>query len=109
MARPKVDIDPDQVVRMAAMGCKASEIAAVFDVSHKTISKRFSKEMAKGQEMGRSKLRRLMWQSAEKGNVVMLIWLSKNLLGYADKQEISTPEDAPKLVLAYAVEKKPKA
>lgn len=54
-------------------------------------------------EPRRIKLRQLMWQSAEKGNVVMQIWLSKNILGYSDKQEISTPEDAPKLVLAYAL------
>jgi len=96
MGRPKKPIDRDQVMKLAAMGCRQTEIAAFFDVSDKTISSRFSKELRKGVEMGKTKLRRLMWQSCEKGNVTMQIWLSKNILGYTDKlEQVADPEAKP--------------
>lgn len=38
-------------------------------------------------EYKKTKLRELLWKSAEKGNVAAQIWLSKQLLGYSDKVE----------------------
>jgi hypothetical protein len=38
----------------------------------------------RGREVGRTRLRRLQWQGAEKGNATMLIWLGKQLLGQRD-------------------------
>lgn len=88
MARPRLNIDPIEVEKLAAMGCSNREIAAFFDCDEAVIRKRFSAECDKGREKGKSKLRRLMWQSAERGSHVMQIWLSKQILGYAEKQEI---------------------
>lgn len=87
MGRPKLDIDPIEVEKLAAMGCSNREIAAFFDCDESVIRNRFPAVVAKGQEKGKSKLRRLMWQSAEKGSYVMQIWLSKQLLGMTDKME----------------------
>lgn len=87
MARPKIEINPIEVEKLAAMQCTNSEIAAFFDCSQDTIERRFAAELAKGREKGKAKLRRLQWQSAEKGNVVMQIWLGKQILGQSDKTE----------------------
>ena len=103
MARPRIKVDTEAVVKLASIGCTTSEIASIVNCSKDTLERRYAAELNKGRENGKTRLRRLMWQSAEKGNVVIQIWLSKNLLGYSDKQEISTPDDAPKLVLAYSL------
>ena len=45
------------------------------------------------EEYRRAKLRQLMWKTAEKGNCVMQIWLSKQILGYSDKVEQTIDAD----------------
>ena len=106
MARPKIDIDPEQVLKLASIGCTASEISNFFGVSHKTISKRFSNEMIKGKDTGKISLRRLMFESARKGNVAIQIFLSKNLLGYSDKLEQSHSGEVKTINLNYSIPKK---
>lgn len=85
MARPRKVIDKTEVEKLAAMGCTNIEIGAFFDCSADTIERRFAGVLRKGKEKGRTKLRRLQWQSAEKGNVAMLIWLGKQMLGQTDQ------------------------
>ncbi len=88
MARPQLEIDEKDVLKLASMGCTMIEIAAFCDCSVDTIERRFADIVAKGKENGKTSLRRLQWQAAQKGNVVMLIWLGKQYLGQKDKQEI---------------------
>ena len=93
MARPKkYDIDPEQVEKLASFGCSNTEIASFFGCSKDLISKSYSTNVSKGQDKGKIRLRQLLWKSAERGNVTMQIWLSKQYLGMADKQEITTTE-----------------
>lgn len=66
------------------MQCSNREIASFFDVHETTVIKRFSKELAKGRQHGKSKLRKGLWQLAEAGNLGALIWLSKQHLGMSD-------------------------
>lgn len=40
-------------------------------------------------ELYKVALRRMQWQSASSGNVVMQIWLGKNMLGQSNNHEIS--------------------
>jgi hypothetical protein len=90
LARPKLNIDPKQVENLAQIGCKDTEIAAFLDCSPDTITRRFAYELHKGRETMKLSLKRMMFQAANSGNVVMMIWLSKNLLGYSDKTDITT-------------------
>lgn len=90
MARPRLEIDADEVEKLASIGCSNDEIAAFFDCSKDTIERRFAAEVAKGRENGRTRLRRWQLQAAQKGNVVMLIWLGKQMLGQKDRHEVET-------------------
>ena len=90
MARPKkYNIDKDQVEKLAALGCTNSEIASFFGCEDSLISKSYSRNVTKGKERGKTRLRQMQWRSAEKGSVPMLIWLGKQVLGQSDKQEIT--------------------
>ena len=93
MARPKkYNINTEQVEKLASFGCSNTEIASFFGCSKDLISKSYSTNVSKGKDKGKIRLRQLLWKSAERGNVAMQIWLSKQYLGMADKQEIKTTE-----------------
>ena len=93
MARPKTyDIDPIQVEKLAGLGCTNVEIGAFFGCSKDLIGKSYSTNVTKGKEKGKIRLRQLQMKSAENGNVVMQIWLGKQMLGQSDKIETKTTE-----------------
>ena len=82
VGRPKIDIDPEQVTRLARLHCTMNEMASFFGCHIDTLRDNFSNEIDKGRSEGNISLRRKQWQMAvEKGNVVMLIWLGKQMLG----------------------------
>ena len=89
MARPKkYKIDKTQVEKLASYGCTNSEIASFFGCDESLISKSYSRNITKGKEKGKIRLRQMQWKSAERGNVSMLIWLGKQVLGQTDRQEV---------------------
>ena len=82
VGRPKLDIDPEQVTRLARLHCTMQEMADFFGCHRETLRENFSPQIDKGRSEGNISLRRKQWQMAvEKGNVVMLIWLGKQMLG----------------------------
>ena len=93
MGRPKkYNIDTDQVEKLAGLGCTNIEIASFFGCTDSLIRKNYSEYVLKGKENGKIRLRQWQMKSAQKGNVTMLIWLGKQMLGQSDKQEITTTE-----------------
>ena len=93
--RPKLNIDPDLVEKLAGIGCPNKEIAAIVGCSVDTLTDRFSDVINKGRENGKTRLRKKQIEVALAGNVSMLIFLGKNMLGQSDKQEISGPDGSP--------------
>ena len=88
--RPKkYNLDTKQVEQLAGFGCTDTEIASFFDISRTTLERNYEQYITKGRESGKIRLRQYQWASAKKGNVAMLIWLGKQLLGQSDKQEIN--------------------
>jgi hypothetical protein len=87
MAGKRKKVNEKQLFELARIGCTDKEIAAVMDISDRTVRDNFSAILIKGREQGKQRLRRLQWKSAEKGNVTMLIWLGKQLLDQKDKNE----------------------
>jgi hypothetical protein len=82
VGRPKLDIDGEQVTRLARLHCTMQEMADFFGCHRETLRENFSSQIDKGRAEGNISLRRKQWQMAvEKGNVVMLIWLGKQMLG----------------------------
>ena len=96
MARPKkYDIDPKQVEKLASYGCTNTEIGSYFGCDESLIRKSYSESITKGRDSGKIRLRQLQWRAAERGNIAILIWLGKQVLGQTDRKEIemSTPID----------------
>jgi hypothetical protein len=90
MARPKhefTDKDMEIMDDLAALYCKDYTIAQVLGVSVKTLTSRFSKRLIKKRAEGKAKLRRNQANIAE-NNSQMAIFLGKNVLHQADKQEM---------------------
>ncbi len=108
MGRPPLDIDAEQVRKLAAINCTMIEIASVVGCSVSTLEDRFSDVIKEGRATGRSSLRRHMWEAVQKGNITMMIWLSKNMLGYGERviNETSTENEQSKLVIDFGEEKK---
>jgi hypothetical protein len=85
--RPRLDIDPEEVIKLSKLHCSMQEMADFFDCHVDTLRDNYSKEITKGRTEGNIRLRRKQWQIAiEKGNVIMLIWLGKQLLGQANEK-----------------------
>ncbi len=87
MGRPKLVLDENQIVQLAAINCSLAEMAAVLDCDAKTLTSRFSSVIEKGRNTGKMSLKRKQWEVAMGGNVTMLIWLGKQNLGQTDKVE----------------------
>lgn len=88
--RPLKEITEDQVYRLALIHCTIPEIASTLDCGISTIKDRFSAVLHRGHEEGQMSLKRKMHEVAMAGDTKMLIWLSKQRLGYKDVQ----PEEA---------------
>jgi DNA-binding NarL/FixJ family response regulator len=84
VGRDKVVIPEEDVFKLAAMGCKETEIAEWFGISDSTLRFNFSDILAKGRLTLNQSLRRKQIDVALSGNATMLIFLGKNLLGQSD-------------------------
>ena len=95
--RPKLQVDSDIVEKLAGIGCPTSEIAAIVGCSVDTLDRNFAEVMSKGRENIKTRLRKKQIDTAMSGNVVMLIWLGKQMLGQTDKvsNELTGPNGGP--------------
>jgi AraC-like DNA-binding protein len=99
MSRPKANIDATQVLKLAEIGCKTTEIANVLGCSTDTLERRFAAELSKGRTNLRISLRRWQLQAAQKGNVALLIWLGKQYLDQTEKIEENIKQEITKSVV----------
>lgn len=84
--RPKIDIDPFNIEKLAEQGMKVTEMAALLNVSTDTIHRNFAAELIKGKAALKQTLRMSQIHAATiEGNPTMLIWLGKQYLGQNDK------------------------
>jgi hypothetical protein len=95
MARPKkYQIDTIQLQKLATLGCTNKEMADFFGCSADLLEKSYSEFLTKGRAEQKMRLRQLQWKACENGNVSMLIFLGKNMLGQQDRIE-ETELDEP--------------
>jgi hypothetical protein len=81
--RKKV-VTPEDVYKLAAIGCSDREIALWFDIKEDTLRYNFADTLLKGREDIKMALRQAQLKLALSGNAVMQIWLGKNMLGQSD-------------------------
>lgn len=84
--RPKhrTPVDPGLIFKLAAIHCSNKEIASIVGIHIDSLQRFYNDIIKAGKESGRGKLRRKMWEQAMAGNTTMLIWLSKQHLGFTD-------------------------
>ena len=92
--RPRKPVDKELIYKLAAIHCTNKEIASVVGIHIDSLQRHYSDILIAGRESGKGKLRRRMWEEAMKGNVTMLIWLSKNYLGMTDSVVVSDEKRA---------------
>jgi hypothetical protein len=80
----RTDIDEAMLVKLARIHCTMKEIAACLDCSVDLLERNYAELIKKSQSEGKASLRRMQYLCAEKGNVGMMIWLGKQLLGQVD-------------------------
>ena len=88
MARPKLELNEQQIETLASIGCTVAEIAHVLECSKDTLERRYSENIDKGRSALNMSLRRKQLDVAMNGSVPMLIWLGKQLLGQTDRQSV---------------------
>ena len=108
MGRPEsIKLDWDLIDEFLKLQAEHREIAAYFCCHVDLLNKRckiehnctFSDYAKEKREAGKLSLRQQMMKSSESGNVAMQIWLSKNYMGMADKQEIKNEITGAKIQL----------
>ena len=85
VGRDKKVIPPEEVQKLAQIGCKDKEIADWFGIDSNTLRYNFSVELLKGRESLKHSLRRAQISVALNGNPTLLIWLGKQMLGQSDQ------------------------
>lgn len=81
------------VENLGKIQCTTKEASAVLKVTEKTFIEFLQREKKAadafefGKDNGKASLRRMQLKAAEAGNVTMLIWLGKQLLGQKDRFE----------------------
>lgn len=98
MARPRKNIDPEQVKKLAQIGCAVGEIASIVGCSPDTIQRRFAAVIKTGHEHRNASLRRTQYDVAvNQKNPTMLIWLGKQFLGQKDQTQnaLTGPNGGP--------------
>jgi hypothetical protein len=87
--RKPVEIDLEQLEKLASLQCTDSELAAFFRCTTRTIEKRrrepaFKESLERGRAIGQISVRRAQMKLLEAGNATMGVWLGKQLLGQRD-------------------------
>ena len=96
VGRDKKVVPPEEVYKLAQIGCKDKEIADWFGIKDNTLRFNFSVELLKGREHMKQSLRRTMWNNAvNNNNTVMQIFLAKNFLGMSDNGFVNSDEPLP--------------
>ena len=87
-------VDPNEVYKLARLGCSIEEMSDWFDVARETLKYNFRDLIAKAQSETKQSLRRAQLKSALGGNTAMLIWLGKAVLKQSES-DIQTAENGP--------------
>ena len=95
MARPKFQIDIEQVKKLAERQWSDEQIAGFIGCDRRTLERRFSQELAAARQSGRAKLIDVLWQRGVKDKSDrILTHLADRFLGAIPKKIEITREQA---------------
>jgi hypothetical protein len=95
IGRDKKIVPPDEVQKLAALGCTNRDIANFFGIAEDNIVRHFADFITKGREELKISLRRAMLNNACKNNnAAVQIFLAKNILGMSDTP-VNTEDQQP--------------
>lgn len=107
-----VEIDYKTLDSLCAIHCTGEEIAAILEIDYDTLNRRLSTEGHGGfaeyfkrkSAKGKASLRKRQFSSAIDGNVPMMIWMGKQLLGQSDGNDRgNSDEEAKPLKVVFEV------
>ena len=81
-------IDPKEVEKLAKLWCTIEEMSDFFGVARETFAYNFKDIIVKARSETKQRLRQAQLKVALEGNVTMLIWLGKNILGQMESPEL---------------------
>lgn len=85
IGRDKKIVPPEEVQKLAALGCSNRDIANFFGIEESNVSRHFAAFITKGREELKITLRRAMLDNACRNmNAAVQIFLAKNILGMQD-------------------------
>ncbi len=87
MARPRKNIDPEQVRKLARLGLSQRDIAGFVGCCQRLISLRFSSSYDLGVSQSRRAIRVLMWRQARGGNAPITLRLDQRLFGPLERKQ----------------------
>jgi hypothetical protein len=99
LKKENINIDEKKVRKLASINCSYKEMAAVLDCNESTLTRNFAQVIEKGRDEGKMSLKRKQWEVAMGGNVSMLIWLGKQILGQRDAQDLTAQIDTKSEVI----------
>lgn len=98
--------EEETVCRMAERQNTIEDIAYCLGISRDTIERKYRSQIDMGRAKGRAFLRDLQWQAAIQGNVAMLIFLGKQILGQSDTASVDSNYTLKTFQMSYARELK---
>ena len=87
VGRDKVIIEEADFYKLASLHCSWRDLSNWYGVAESTLRDNFRELYDKAREDTKIKLRAKMMETAMKGDRVMMIWLSKNWLSFADSPQ----------------------
>ncbi len=90
MGRPRKNIDPEMVRKLAFLGCSYYEMGRILGADESVIRRRFAADKEQAESRGNMRLRRAQLKRALKGSDTMLIHLGKQRLGQTDRLDIQS-------------------
>jgi len=94
VGREKRVVPPDEVYKLAELGCTNKEIAEWFMIKEDTLNYNFCDYLTKARAGMKRRLRSVQLATALAGNATLLIWLGKQYLGQSDTPSNSQDQEA---------------
>jgi len=101
MSRTEIEIDLEEVERLASIGLNQSQVADSLGISEDTVTRRkqdnadFAAALKRGKAKGISTVANNLFTQSADGNVSAGIFFMKNRAGWSDKQEVTGKDGEP--------------